>query len=96
MARGWMGLRPSEARNADLADYWFDPGDENSDILTVRKSNPYRLIPTPSQVSAWAREHHPVSNLRAADTPAVPLFVNPDGLERIIVRECPQGVPKQK
>ena len=83
MARGLMGLRPSEARNADLADYWFDPGDEHRDILTVRKSksNRYRLLPAPAPVSAWVREHQQVSNLRATDSPAVPLFGNPNGLE---------------
>jgi site-specific recombinase XerD len=82
MARGLMGLRPSEARNADLADYWFDP-DGNRDVLTVRKSksNRYRLIPVPSPVSAWVHEHHQASNLRDANAPAVPLFGNPNGIE---------------
>jgi integrase len=83
MARGLMGLRPSEARNADLADYWFDPGDEQRDVLTVRKSksNRFRLIPAPAPVVAWVREFHSVSNLRDADSPAVPLFDNPNGTD---------------
>jgi integrase len=83
MARGFMGLRPSEARNADLADYWFDPGDEQRDVLTVRKSksNRFRLIPAPAPVVAWVREFHSVSNLRDADSPAVPLFDNPNGMD---------------
>jgi integrase len=82
MARGLIGLRPSEARNADLADYWFDPGEDHRDVLTIRKSksNRYRLMPIPAQLSDWIRKHHPPSNLRDADAPAVPLFVNPDGL----------------
>ena len=73
MARGLMGLRPSEARNVNLSDYWFDPGDERRDVLTVRKSksNRYRLLPVPAPVSAWVRDHHSVSNLRDADAPAV-------------------------
>ena len=80
MARGLMGLRPSEARNADLADYWFDPGDDHRDILTIRKSksNRYRFLPAPAPVSAWVREHHPALNLRDTDAPVVPLFENPN------------------
>ncbi len=49
MARGFMGLRPSEARRANLADYWFDPDTGRCrDILTVRKSKSkrFRLLPT--------------------------------------------------
>jgi integrase len=82
MARGLVGLRPSEARNADLPDYWFDPDGER-DVLTVRKSksNRYRLIPVPPALSAWVREHRPVGNLHDTDAPAVPLFDNPNGHE---------------
>ena len=81
MARGFLGLRPSEARNANLADYWFDP-DGVKDILTVRKSksNRYRLLPVPAPLSAWVREFRPVGNLHDADADPTPLFQNPIGL----------------
>jgi integrase len=80
MARGLMGLRPSEARNANLSDYWFDP-DEKRDVLTVRrsKSNRYRLVPVPLPVATWVREQHRAVNLRDTDAPKVPLFRNPSG-----------------
>ena len=81
MARGLIGLRPSEARSADLRDYWFDPDGER-DVLTVRrsKSNRFRLIPAPTPLSTWVREHRSVGNLHDADAPAVPLFDNPNGI----------------
>lgn len=81
MARGLLGLRPSEARNANLADYWFDP-DGSRDVLTVRKSKSkrYRLLPLPPSLAVWVREFRPIGNLHDADAPAVPLFGNPRGL----------------
>ena len=81
MARGLLGLRPSEARNANLADYWFDP-DGSRDVLTVRKSKSkrYRLLPLPPSLAVWVREFRPIGNLHDADAPAVPLFDNPRGL----------------
>ena len=80
MGRGLLGLRPSEARNADLADYWFDP-DGKRDVLTIRKSksNRYRLLPVPKTLAAWVREFRPVGNLHDADAEPVPLFDNPNG-----------------
>jgi len=80
MGRGLLGMRPGEARNANLDDYWFDP-DGKRDILTVRKSksNRYRLLPVPEPLSVWVREFCPVGNLHDADASPVPLFDNPQG-----------------
>lgn len=80
MGRGLLGLRPSEARRANLADYWFDP-DGKRDILTVRKSksNRYRLLPVPAPLASWVREFRPIGNLRDADWKPKPLFDNPRG-----------------
>lgn len=78
MARGLLGLRPGEARNANLGDYWFDP-DGSRDVLTIRKSKSkrYRLLPVPKPLSLWVREFRPVGNLHDVDMVAVPLFDNP-------------------
>jgi integrase len=80
LARGLLGLRPSEARDANLGDYWFDP-DGSRDVLTVRKSksNRYRLLPVPAPLATWVREHRPTGNLHDADAAPVPLFDNPIG-----------------
>ena len=82
LSRGLLGLRPSEARGADLADYWFDP-DGKRDVLTIRKSksNRYRLLPVPEPLSKWVREFRPVVNLHDADADPVPLFDNPNSQE---------------
>jgi integrase len=77
LSRGFLGLRPSEARNANLADYRFDP--DGKDVLTIpkSKSNRFRLLPVPAPLSAWVREHRPIGNLRDADSKPEPLFDNP-------------------
>jgi integrase len=81
LARGLLGLRPSEARNASLPDYQFDPSDRWKDVLTVpkSKSNRYRLLPVPRPLAKWVREFRPVGNLHDASAEPTPLFDNPRG-----------------
>jgi len=74
LARGLMGLRPSEAARANVEDYDFD-----RDLLTVHaKGGRVRFLPAPKLVAAWIHEHTArPSHLRDTDAPPVPLFVNP-------------------
>jgi integrase len=80
MAQGFMGLRPSEARNANLADYRFGT-EPVKDVLTVPKSKSkrFRLIPVSPPLAKWVREHHPIGNIRDVDSKPTPLFDNPHG-----------------
>lgn len=77
LARGYMGLRPSEAARANVEDYDFD-----TDTLTVHgKGGRVRYLPADELVVAWIRAHHqPALPLRDVDTPPRPLFANPDAV----------------
>jgi integrase len=74
LARGYMGLRPSEAYRANLSDYDFE-----RDVLTVYgKGGKVRYLPADSAVTRWVREHHEApSALRVVEDVPVPLFPNP-------------------
>ena len=82
LARALMGLRPGEARDANVADYRLDPSGEE-DVLTVRrsKSNRYRLLSVPAPLAAWVREFRPIGNVRDTDWEHLPLFDNPNAHE---------------
>lgn len=70
LARGRMGLRPSEAVRANVEDY-----DLERDVLTVRgKGGRVRFLPADAEVARWVRETHGGKKLREAGTP---LFPNP-------------------
>ena len=67
LARGWMGLRPSEARRARVGDY-----DPETRMLTVRgKGGRVRMLPADDQVAEWIAENVP------RGFGAEPLFRNP-------------------
>jgi len=71
LARGYMGLRPSEAARANVEDYDFE-----RDVLTVHgKGWRVRYLPAAEEVAAWVREVHGEARLRVAGRP---LFPNPD------------------
>lgn len=53
LARGLMGLRPSEARRARVADW--DPDAET--LAVMGKGDRYRILPVHDQVAGWIREH---------------------------------------
>lgn len=61
LARGYMGLRPAEARRALVEDYRRGAAEDGSqDILRVRaKGNRDRLVPVDREVARWVREHRP-------------------------------------
>jgi integrase len=75
LCRAYMGLRPSEAGRADLADWRF--GDEDS-LRVHGKGGRGRIVPAHPEVSRWVREHHPAQNIHDPDKPVV-LFPNPWG-----------------
>jgi integrase len=86
LARSQLGLRPSEAQRANVADWRFEPETfalpDGSDLvahtLTVRgKGGRVRLLPVPAawELSVWIGEHaEPRDALRGE---AAPLFTNP-------------------
>ncbi|MHC4507261.1 MAG: tyrosine-type recombinase/integrase [Planctomycetota bacterium] len=75
LARGYMGLRPSEAIRANASDYDFE-----RDLLTVHgKGWRVRYLPADGEVIRWVRKHHePLPALRDVNAPGRPLFPNPD------------------
>jgi integrase len=75
LARGYMGLRPSEAARANVEDYDFD-----RDLLTVHgKGNRVRFLPVDGEVARWVHNQvEPPARLRDTAAPARPLFPNPD------------------
>ncbi len=75
LARGYMGLRPSEAIRANVRDYDFD-----RDVLTVHgKGRRVRYLPADGEVARWIHDQvEPPPHLRDAAMPARPLFPNPD------------------
>ena len=87
LARSQLGLRPSEAQRANVADWRFEPetfrtrdGTEVAvHLLTVRgKGGLVRVLPVPTtwEVAAWIGEHRdPRDALRGDEAP---LFVNPE------------------
>jgi integrase len=77
LARGYMGLRPSEAARANVDDYDFERS-----LLTVHgKGGRVRYLPADSEVARWIHEHHePPALLRDASAPLSPLFPNPDAV----------------
>jgi integrase len=75
LARGYMGLRPSEAIRANVDDYDFD-----RDLLTVQgKGGRVRYLPADGEVARWIHDQvEPPPHLRDVTEPARPLFANPD------------------
>ena len=70
LARGHMGLRPSEAWRLTVADW-----DRERRTLTVRgKGDRVRTLPLAPAVEAWLEAHPP---RRGATLARVPLFANP-------------------
>ena len=68
LARGRMGLRPSEAARANVTDW-----DSERQELTVHgKGGLVRVLPADWEVATWITEH------RAGAFPLEPLFPNPD------------------
>lgn len=74
LARGYMGLRPSEARRANVEDYNFETG-----VLTVHgKGGRVRYLPADPEVARWVQENvNPRDRLRDANRGPVPIFANP-------------------
>jgi len=75
LARGYMGLRPSEAIRANVRDYDFE-----RDVLTVHgKGGRVRYLPADGEVARWIHDQvERPARLRDAAAPARPLFPNPD------------------
>lgn len=68
LARGYMGLRPSEAWRANVGDYDF----EGRTLSVVGKGGRLRVLPADEQVARWIAEQVPSSTFGAE-----PLFRNP-------------------
>ena len=67
LARGRMGLRPSEAARANVADWHF----ETHELTVIGKGGLARVLPSHPEVADWIGQH------RAAAFPLEPLFPNP-------------------
>ncbi len=71
-----MGLRPSEARRANVADYNF----ETNELTVHGKGGRVRYLPVDGEVARWVQERvDPKDRLRDAGRGPVPLFANPNG-----------------
>ncbi len=76
LARGLLGVRDEEAARADLEDYRWGI-DENSDSWFIRaKAGHNRLVPVPTELARWVREHHRPGPCEAG----TPLFTNPESI----------------
>jgi integrase len=53
LARGYMGLRPSEACRANVSDYVFS----EDTLAVVGKGGRLRVLPADADVAAWIHEH---------------------------------------
>lgn len=71
LVRGYMGLRPSEARRARVCDWDF----ESNTLSVVGKGGRLRVLPADELVAAWVREHVSDPRLQGAAL----LFARADG-----------------
>ena len=86
LARSQLGLRPSEAQRANVADWRFEPeafrlrdGSEmRAHTITIRgKGGRVRVLPVPAtwELAVWIDEHREAKDALRGD--AAPLFANP-------------------